>query len=345
MKKSILSLLLITALMMALFSGCSRTFTATMGGDGADEDPDESYWGDHDDWDDWDNEWTEWTQTVIIRPAEEDEQEHLEEHKYYLRHNSGTVVKEPTCEEEGLRIWECPDCGEPIAQQVLEKEHDYQTVECGHRPGEQMLMYRRSVCDLCGDEIYEYYGSLDCHNFWSNGWVEATCQQEGKYVYKCLYCDETFEETFSKRDHRFWDGYCEFCGMEDPNSGSGGGGSGGTGGGSGGGGGSSDPIVSDFTDPTLYDGMGSGKINSVTYQVEGNDLYIIIDITKAGNTHNAMEFELGWTIYGNGYKMIRTGNAQTSKLYGGESETITVVVEDVITSEYSSYKVYIGFPH
>ncbi len=169
---------------------------------------------------------------------------------------------------------------------------------------------------LSGDYLMTEY---DWYYGCTHSWVSATCQ----YAKYCELCGET---SGSALGHSYSGGYCTRCSAAEPGYS-----------------GSSDVEVVDLIDQTgMTIGFGSATINSVSYQVSGSTLYVTISFSR-GATYNAsrpIEFDV--TVYGGYGTKLTTVSAATEPLAGGESTTITVAITDVITSEYSLYKVYVG---
>ncbi len=120
-----------------------------------------------------------------------------------------TIIKQPSCKEEGLESVVCKVCGkkldpQPIAKldhtpgEVGDKEH-YVHHDATCTDG----AYDEILCTVCGERIdvlYDEDHPALGHSFTvkvedDERNVAATCETEGKQVYKCLRCEETEVKT------------------------------------------------------------------------------------------------------------------------------------------------------
>ena len=120
-----------------------------------------------------------------------------------------TIIKEPNCTEEGLESVVCEVCGKELDPQPIPKLE--------HTPGEAgdkehyvihdatctEGAYVEILCTVCGERIDvledEDHPALG-HDFTEEVEddernVAATCETEGKQVYKCVRCEETTVKT------------------------------------------------------------------------------------------------------------------------------------------------------
>ena len=120
-----------------------------------------------------------------------------------------TIIKEPNCKEEGLESVVCKVCGKELDPQPIPK--------LAHTPGEAgdkehyvihdatctEGAYVEILCTVCGERIEvlpdEDHPALG-HDFTvkvedDERNVAATCETEGKQVYKCVRCEETEVKT------------------------------------------------------------------------------------------------------------------------------------------------------
>ncbi len=117
-----------------------------------------------------------------------------------LGHNSdaGTVTKEPTCTETGIKTYKCTRCEEVLKTEVLAQlTHDFAAATCE----------KAETCKLCGETRGEALG----HNS-DDGTVtkEATCSETGIKTYKCARCEEVIKtETLDKLPHEYTEATCE----------------------------------------------------------------------------------------------------------------------------------------
>ncbi len=135
----------------------------------------------------------------------------------------GTVIKEPTCFEEGQREIYCSGCDMVVRTEPIEKiahtegEWELQSEGTCKEKGIEAL-----ICAVCGEVMetreVDYDGD---HEF--GEWTQdksATCKEEGTEVRTCTVCGETETRNVEKVDHSFGNGIvivkatCESDGKE-----------------------------------------------------------------------------------------------------------------------------------
>ena len=120
-----------------------------------------------------------------------------------------TIIKQPSCKEEGLESVVCKVCGKELDPQPIPK--------LAHTPGEAgdkehyvihdatctEGAYVEILCTVCGERIHaeqdKDHPALG-HDYTvkvedDERNVAATCETEGKQVYKCVRCEETEVKT------------------------------------------------------------------------------------------------------------------------------------------------------
>ena len=113
-----------------------------------------------------------------------------------------TIVKQPTCTEEGEREHTCSDCGLTLEEILPANGHSYGAWSTTKQPtcGEEGA--RERTCAVCG---YTQTGRLPAtgeHTY--NAWVvfkEATCTAEGERRRTCTECGQTWAEAIPKLSH------------------------------------------------------------------------------------------------------------------------------------------------
>ena len=119
--------------------------------------------------------------------------------------DDGKIVKEPTCTEEGLKIYTCAECNETKEEKLSALGHNFseewtfdQEPTCTE-PGE-----KSNHCTRCDKRRNITYVPALRHS-WDDGKVtkEATCTENGLMVYTCTRCDETREETLYALGHDY----------------------------------------------------------------------------------------------------------------------------------------------
>lgn len=127
--------------------------------------------------------------------------------------NDGTMIKEPTCTENGLKLFECV-CGETMTQDVAASGHtdgetvreNVQSATCTENGSYDNVI----CCSVCGEEIFrqtviEYAHG---HNLVQHGAKEPTATEVGWDAYEeCTNCDyTTYEEIPAKGSDVEWGG-------------------------------------------------------------------------------------------------------------------------------------------
>ena len=113
--------------------------------------------------------------------------------------NEPTIIKPPTCTEEGLRTFECAVCHESgIMDPITPLGHDFQIVETIEPTCTETgkISYECSRCDEPSEKILEALGHTNADPVIENK-IEATCETEGSYdeVVYCTVCEEVISRT------------------------------------------------------------------------------------------------------------------------------------------------------
>ena len=150
--------------------------------------------------------------------------------------NSGTVTKQPTCKEEGVKTYTCTACNatktESIAKatthtygnwvKVNDSTHKHTCTVCSKEETANHSWNSGSVtkkatckeegvktytCTVCKETKTEAIAKLSTHSY-DNGKVtkEATCKEAGVNTYTCTVCKETKTEAIAKLTTHTWDG-------------------------------------------------------------------------------------------------------------------------------------------
>ncbi len=244
----------------------------------------------------------------------------------------------PTCTEEGHTAGSyCAICKEVFSGSALPALGHTEVIDPAvaatcTTPGKTQGKH----CSVCNTTLAAQ-GTLPAngHREITIPGTAATCTAAGMTDGKrCLVCNYIIEEqtVLDKLGHSYSGGNCTRCGAEDPSAGGGGGG------------GTTSAKVTFETMSLDYDQAGMGKIIGNSIRVEGDDIIFTLTIQKSGFESAYGEFDFKWTILGDGWTKLATGEASTSTLHGGEIETVTVTVRDVISSKYGSYKIRLGNP-
>ena len=118
--------------------------------------------------------------------------------------DSGTVTKEPTCKEEGVKEYRCTDSGCTKTKKVSLPKVDHTFVEdskvdatCGK---DGKIIKKCSVCGATKEEVIPATGK---HNWQEISRTNATCITEGKVTKKCSVCGKEEEEIIDALGHDY----------------------------------------------------------------------------------------------------------------------------------------------
>ncbi len=109
--------------------------------------------------------------------------------------DAGTVTKQPTCTERGIRKHTCVNCGEKKDAQIEKAAHKYSTEWTSD--GTQHW----HVCTVC-----KTAKSDTAKHVWDSGVVEnnADCSNKGSKKYTCTVCQVTKNEEIATNDNHDW---------------------------------------------------------------------------------------------------------------------------------------------
>lgn len=108
--------------------------------------------------------------------------------------NTGTITKEPTCKNTGIKTYTCNGCGATKTEDIAAtNNHNY-----GNWVSFDFLMHKHT-CTVCQDVV------MTDHN-WGSGTVtkQPTCKDYGTKVYTCSGCGTTKTESISKLTTHSW---------------------------------------------------------------------------------------------------------------------------------------------
>ena len=92
--------------------------------------------------------------------------------------NEGAVTLQPTCTQNGVKVYTCESCGETKTEEVERLDHSYNKGEITTAP---------------------------------------TCTAKGIKTFTCSMCSDTYTEAVPAKGHSFANGSCTVCDAEDPN--------------------------------------------------------------------------------------------------------------------------------
>lgn len=116
--------------------------------------------------------------------------------------DGGTVTKEPTEKEMGLRTYTCASCGAEKTENIpmLEHTHSYSSVVTVPTCTEQG--YTTHTCAGCGDSYVDSYVDTAGHKY--SGWTvtaSPTCTEDGERTRICSVCGAAETETIALLGH------------------------------------------------------------------------------------------------------------------------------------------------
>ena len=109
-------------------------------------------------------------------------------------HEYVQTVVDATCTEEGKKTYACPKCGDSYWEVIEKAAHAYADATC----------VLPKTCTACGVTDGEALG----HSYALVNTEDATCTQEGKKVYTCSKCGDSYSETIAKLAHNYADATC-----------------------------------------------------------------------------------------------------------------------------------------
>ncbi len=116
--------------------------------------------------------------------------------------DDGTVLKEPTCSEEGLWQYRCIHCGQMIAEEMETTDHDFGDWETIKEPKKGEAGLRKRTCSMCGEEEEEEIPALHEHSYTETVTKAAACEESGVKTFTCS-CGDSYTETIKATGHRF----------------------------------------------------------------------------------------------------------------------------------------------
>ena len=122
---------------------------------------------------------------------------------WHNKNDSGTVVTEQTCGDNGVRTFTCSVCGESYIEFIpATNEHTWETICINNE-------YHCRSCTVCGTLRY-----LAPHTYESEVTTEPSCTAEGVRTYTCSGCGDSYTEAIAKTNHvdNNNDGCCDVCG-------------------------------------------------------------------------------------------------------------------------------------
>ncbi len=120
--------------------------------------------------------------------------------------DSGSITKQPSCAEDGVKTYTCKVCGKTREEYIPGPDHSY-----GNWANADSTKHKRT-CTACGNEE-------TADHTWNSGSItkQPTCKEEGEKTYTCTVCGGTKVEPVAKlTDHTYdndCDTSCNVCGI------------------------------------------------------------------------------------------------------------------------------------
>ena len=117
--------------------------------------------------------------------------------------DEGKVTKEPTCTEEGEKLYTCKKCGETRTEKIKALGHAWDNGVVTKEPTCTEKGVKTYTCSRCKETKTEDVAALG--HAWDNGVVtkEPTCTEKGVKTYTCSRCKETKTEDVAALGHNW----------------------------------------------------------------------------------------------------------------------------------------------
>ena len=117
--------------------------------------------------------------------------------------NSGTVTKEPTCKEVGIKTFTCSVCNGTKTEDIAKKPHSYAWVVTKNATCTENGA-KEEKCSACGDIRSTQVIPATGHS-WNSGTVtkEPTCEEVGIKTFTCSACNGTKTEDIAALGHKW----------------------------------------------------------------------------------------------------------------------------------------------
>ena len=138
----------------------------------------------------------------------------VHEHSYQM-----SVLKEPTCTEEGTAVYRCASCGDSYEESIPAKGHDLYITELTESKCVEEGR-RVSACRNCSFQMTEMLPpAYENHDYKPDFVTGSSCTTTGSITYACTRCGDSYIESISKVPHEFEEksdtlSVCKNCGQE-----------------------------------------------------------------------------------------------------------------------------------
>ena len=130
-----------------------------------------------------------WSSETSLTPVSSSHEDDHSSSSSVHTHSFGEwqVTKEPTCEEEGIEVRTCSECGEQEIRKIPALGHDYHDGVI-KEPGCTENGEKGQICSHCGDAIVTETTPATGHQFGEEITVPATEDTEGYVYQECSVC-------------------------------------------------------------------------------------------------------------------------------------------------------------
>lgn len=121
--------------------------------------------------------------------------------------DSGTVTKEATCTQTGVKTFKCTGCGQTRTESIPAAGHVWDSGTVTVQPTEKTEGVKTFRCTKCDETKTESIPMISCIHAWDSGKIskEATCGSEGVMKYTCTKCGETKTGSIPATGDHAWD--------------------------------------------------------------------------------------------------------------------------------------------
>lgn len=133
--------------------------------------------------------------------------------------DTGRVTKEPTCEETGVRTYNCTGCSTDYkTESIVAQGHSFTSkIYAEKEEGQNGTHYQKCIrCDKYGWGVTE--GNCEAHKWQEDSRVNAECETDGLVTYKCTVCGSTsYTMTLARTGHEsatYHKGQAKSCGVK-----------------------------------------------------------------------------------------------------------------------------------
>ncbi|MBQ3321851.1 MAG: CotH kinase family protein [Firmicutes bacterium] len=119
--------------------------------------------------------------------------------------DEGTVTKEPTCTEAGVKTFKCSRCDETRTEAIDATGHIEEVLPAKDPTCTETGLTAGKKCSVCGEILVAQEEVPKLGHDWDEGTVtkEPTCTEAGVKTFKCSRCDETRTEAIEKLGHKW----------------------------------------------------------------------------------------------------------------------------------------------